>query len=372
MKNPFRLAFAAIAVLTTFAQAPAQTTTRNSQPNASPAVNQTVVSALASLPDADTLIYVNPRRILNDAAPKVVAATELTKMRATFGDLKKGIGVDPSSIDYLVLAVRFNKPSGDLSFVAPDIVAIASGDFSADSLMTIARLQLQGDARDEKYGTRTLAITRLDPIAKASQKYPLLKSFAEIAFAPLNTNTLVIGNVSYVKAAMDAADGTGRIPGNAISSLVRDPNALVSFAGSPLTAFAKSFGLLGTQTSPRDPRCETAFGNFYAAITMEGNSFNVRGAMNADNPDTARILHGLLSGLLKQAVTAVPDKDAQNLLNGLKMTTTDSEVVISAAIPESVVADMIREQSKPKVTIATSSAPQKKPVVRKRTRPRRK
>ena len=362
----------AITLVLTTAQATAQTTTLNSQPNGTAIASQNIASTLATLPEADTLIYISPRRILNDAAPRVVAPAELVKMRATFDDLKKGVGIDPSTIDHVVIAVRFNKPSGDLNFVAPDVLALATGDFSAESLMTIARLQLQDEVRDEKYGTRTLAITKIDPIAKAAGSNPLLKSFAEIAFAPLNTNTLVIGNVKYVKAAMDAADGTGRIQSSAISSLLRDANALVSAAGSPLTAFAKSFGLLGTQTTPRDPRCETAFGNFYAAITMEGNSFNIRGAMNADNPDTAQILHNLLSGLLQQAISSVPDKSTQSVLNGLKLVRSESEVVISAAIPESTVAELIRGQSSPKVIPATSSAPQKKPAVRKRTRPRRK
>jgi hypothetical protein len=371
MRHRFLFAYVALALLGIFLQATAQTTTLKSYPNASPVATQSVASTLAALPDADTLIYINPRRILNDAAPRVVAAAEVAKMRATFDDLKKGLGVDPSTIDHVVIAVRFNKPSGDLNFVPPDVLAIATGDFSADSLMTIARLQLQDEARDEKYGTRSLAVTKIDPIAKAAEKNPLFKSFSEIAFAPLNTNTLVIGNVSYVKAAMDAADGTGRIQNNAISSLLRDPNALISVAGSPLTAFAKSFGLLGTQTTPRDPRCETAFGNFYAAITMEGNSFNVRGAMNADNPDTAQILHGLLSGLLQQAISSVPDKSTQNVLNALNLLRSEREVVISAAIPQSTVAEMIREQSKPTLITVTSTAPQKKPAVRKRTRPRR-
>ena len=332
--------------------------------NASP---QNVAAALASLPEADTLIYINPRRILNDAAPKVVAPTELVKMRAVFDDLKKGLGIDPSSLDYVVVAMRFHKPSGDLSFVPPEVLAVASGDFSADSLMTIARLGMQENARDEKYGARTIAITKIDPIAAAAEKTPLLKSFSELGFAALNTNTIALGSISYLKAAMDAVDGTGRISNPAISSLVRDPDVLISAAGSPLTAFAKSFGLMGTQVTPRDPRCETTFGNFYAALTMEGNSFIVRGAMNADNPDTARIMNGLLSSLLQQAVSSVPDKATQSILNGLKLTASESEVVISAAIPESVVADLLREQAKP--AASSSSQPAKKPVVRRKRRP---
>ena len=35
----------------------------------------------------------------------------------------------------------------------------------------------------------------------------------------------------------------------ALNSLVRDPNALISFAGTPWGSFAKSFGMLGTETN---------------------------------------------------------------------------------------------------------------------------
>jgi hypothetical protein len=359
------LLFMALALIGINAQAQTTASLKTASTSAT-AVNQNVAAALANLPDADTLIYFNPRRILNDAAPRVITAAELAKMRATFDDLKKGLGVDPSSLDYVVVAMRFHKPSGDLSFVPPEVIAVVSGDFSADSLMTFARLGLQEKARDEKHGTRTMAITKIDPVAAAAEKTPLLKSYSEVGFAALNTNTIALGNIGYLKAAMDAADGTGRISSNAISSLVRDPDALLSAAGSPLVAFAKSFGLLGTQVTPRDPRCETAFGNFYAALTLEGNSFILRGAMNADNPDTARIINGLLSSLLQQAVSSVPDKSTQSVLNGLKLMASENEVVLSAAIPEAMVADLIRQQAK----TATSgpSQPAKRPAVRKKRR----
>jgi hypothetical protein len=350
--------------------ASAQLSTTNSPPALSSASSQNISSQLASLPEADALIYVNPRRILNEAAPRVMTAADLSKMRTLFDDLKKGSGVDPASIDYLVIALRFHKPAANLSFVPPEVVAVISGDFSSDSLLTLARLSLQDRLRDEKYGARTLAIMKIEPIAIAAEKNPLLKSFAEIGFAPLNANSIAVGNIGYLKAAIDAADGTGRISNNTVSSLLRDPNALASAAGSPLVSFAKSFGLLGTQTTPRDSRCDTTFGNFYTAITFDGNNFSVRGAMNADNPDTAKIINGLLSGLLQQAVTSVPDKAAQNVLNNLKLSANDNEVVLSADIPHQVVADFIREQSKPAAKV-TAESPAKAPVRKKRTVRRR-
>src|SRR5262245_53237153 len=271
------LALLTLALLV-FTQANAQTAVRADVSS----TNQNLAASLAALPEADTLIYINPRRILNDAMPRVLPASDLAELRKGLEDVKKDAGVDLSHLDYVVVALRFRKPTADLSFAPPEVMAVASGDLSADSLMTMVQLALQEKAREETHGTRKIAITKIDPIAEAAEKNPLLKSFSEVGFMALNTNTIAIGTVGYLKAAVDAANGNGRVANTAISSLVRDPNALISAAGSPLAAFAKSFGLLGTHETSRDPRCETSFGNFYAAVTQEGNAFNVRGAMNAD------------------------------------------------------------------------------------------
>jgi hypothetical protein len=366
--HPLLLLLLLSLALLVFGQATAQTTTSTVRADAN-SPNQNIAASLAALPEADTLIYLNPRRILNDAAPKVAPAKDLESMRAAFADLKKDLGVDPSTLDYIVIAVRFHKPAADLSFVPPEIIAVASGDFSADSLMTVAELGLGDKAREEKHGARKIAIAKIDPVAAAAEKTPFLKSFSEIGFAALNTNTVAVGNVGYLKAALDAADGNGRIANTAITSLIRDPNALMSAAGSPLAAFAKSFGLLGTQETPRDPRCETTFGNFYAAVTMEGNAFNVRGAMNADNPDTAKIINGLLSGVLQQVSSSLPQQE-RSVLDGLKLTNSENEVIISGTIPDTTVAELLKQQTKTTTTTSQSStnAPVKKKVMPRKRR----
>ena len=264
---------------------------------------------------------------------------ELTKMRSTFADLKKSVGVDPSSVEYLVIAVRFNKPASDLSFVAPDVMAVVGGDFSSDSLMTLGQLYLQDKVRVEKYGSKSITLMKVDPIVAEAEKNPILKPYSEIGVVPLSANSLAIGNLRYLKSAIDAADGNGRISAATLESLLRDPNALISASGAPLASFAKSFGLLGLENTSRESRCDTRFGNFYAAVTMTGTNFSLRGAMNADNPDTAKIINSLLSGLMQQGISAVPDKDAQTILQALKMTARESEIVLEADIPEKVVAD---------------------------------
>src|SRR5690349_6603549 len=75
-------------------------------------------STLAQLPEADTVIYLSPQKIFNEVAPKLMEPTEVTKMRAAFVDIKRSVGIDPSSVEYLAVAIRFNKPAADLSFAA--------------------------------------------------------------------------------------------------------------------------------------------------------------------------------------------------------------------------------------------------------------
>ena len=329
-------------------------------------VAQNSAAALANLPEADALIYVSPQRILNEAAPRVIAPAELTKMRSAFADIKKSAGVDPSAIEYLVLAVRFHKPATDLSFVAPDLMAVMGGDFSSDSLMTLAQLYLQDKARVEKHGSKSIMLMKVDPIAAQAEKTPILKPYSEIGVVPLTANSVAIGNLRYLKSAIDAAEGTGRINPLTVQSLLRDPNVLLSASGAPLAAFAKSFGMMGLENTARESRCDTQFGNFYAAVTMTGTNFSLRGAMNADNPDTAKIINTLLAALMQQGISAVPDKQAQTILQSLKMSARENEIVWEADIPEKTVADFIRSTPKPG-TEAPKAAP-KRPVRKKRTK----
>ena len=335
------------------------------------ALAQNPQAALATLPEADTLIYISPQRILNEAAPRVMDPAELAKMRGAFAELKKGAGIDPSSVEYLVMAVRFNKPASDLSFVAPDVMVVLGGDFSSDSLLTLGQLYLQDKLRVEKYGSKSITLMKVDPIAEQAEKNPILKPFSEVGVVPLTSNSLAIGNVRYLKSAIDAVDGNGRISSASLESLLRDPNALISASGAPLSSFAKSFGMMGLENTSRESRCDTHFGNFYAAVTMNGSNFSLRGAMNADNPDTAKIIQGLIWGLMQQGIDAVPDKDAQTMLKALKMSAKENEIVVEADVPDKVVAEMLKSATTPKASKPAVTAPATKPAPRRPVRKKR-
>jgi hypothetical protein len=335
------------------------------------ATTQSVLNSLSSLPEADALIYINPQRILNELVPKLLPAKDVEGMRQGFEEVRKNAGIDPGKVDYMVIAVRFKKPTAELSFQPPEFLVVTGGDFSAESLMTLARMASQGKLRDEKYADKTIGLMTIDPIVKEAEKNPFLKAFSEVGIVSLNANTIASGTPGYLRAAIDAAGGKDRINPATLNSLVRDPNALISIAGTPWRSFAKSFGMLGTETNARPPRCESNIGDFYAALTMDATNFMIRGVTNADNPDTAKILANLYSGLLHYAAGSIPDPSAQSLLKGLAITAEGDEVFLNADFPQQMVIDLIQQKMKPKAMEATAAKPSVKHVVRRRRTRRR-
>jgi hypothetical protein len=328
----------------------------NSTANTNNLTTTQVQGSLASLPEADLLIYINPQRIINEVVPKLLPAKDVDEMRKSFEDVKKQVGVDPARVEYIVLAVRFKKPTADLNFQPPEFMVMAGGDFSAEALMGLARMATDGKLREEKYGTRTLGLMTIDPLVKEAEKNPLLKSLTEMGIVTLNGNTIAVGTPSYLRAAADASDGKERISAATLNSLIRDTNALVSIAGTPWHSFAKSFGMLGTETNARAARCESSIGNLYAAITMDATNFMVRGAMNADNPDTAKIFSNLYSGMLSYAASSIPDASTQTMLKGLAITAEGDEVMLRADFPQAMVVQMLQQQFSPKKEAASSSS----------------
>jgi hypothetical protein len=91
---------------------------------------------------------------------------------------------------------------------------------------------------------------------------------------------------------------------------------------------------------------------------MDATNFMVRGAMNADNPDTAKIFSNLYSGLLRYATSSIPDPSAQTMLKGLAITAEGNEVMLRADFPQQMVLDLINKQMNPKKEeAAVSEAP---------------
>jgi hypothetical protein len=347
--------------------------TVNPQPvtTASAPAPQGVIASLSNLPEADVLIFINPQRILNEVVPKVMPAKDVEEMRKGFEMAKQMAGVDPTKVDYIVLAIRVKKPTGDLNFQPPEIMAVASGDFSSEALMTLARMASQGKLRDQKYGNKTLGLMTIDPLVKEAEKNPILKSFTEVGVVTLTPNSIAVGSPSYLRAAVDAGEGKDRITAETLNSLVRDSNALISIAGRPFYAFGKAFGMHGTEVTARAPKCDTRLGDFYASVTMDATNFMLRGAVNEDNPDTAKIFSNLFSGMLRFALSNIKDPAMQSLANNIAIAAEGDEVIVRADLPQQMVIEMVKKAMAPAPKKAEPAAPEKPKTPVRRRRPRR-
>ena len=366
------LAVPALAVGQQTSTGPAVTVNPQPVTTSSAPAPQNVIASLSNLPEADVLFFINPQRILNEVVPKVLPAKDVEEMRKGFEMAKQMAGVDPTKVDYIVLAVRVKKPTGDLNFQAPEIMAVASGDFSSEALMTLARMASQGKLRDQKYGNKTLGLMTIDPIVKEAEKNPILKSFTEVGVVTLTPNSIAVGSPSYLRAAIDAGEGKDRITTETLNSLVRDSNALVSIAGRPFYAFGKAFGMHGTEVTARAPKCDTRLGDFYAAVTMDATNFMLRGAVNEDNPDTAKIFSNLFSGMLRFALSNTKDPAVLSLANNIAIAAEGDEVTVRADLPQQMVIEMVKKAMAPAPKKVEPAAPvkPKTPVRRRRTRRR--
>jgi hypothetical protein len=103
---------------------------------------------------------------------------------------------------------------------------------------------------------------------------------------------------------------------------------------------------------------------------MDETNFMIRGVTNADNPDTAKIIANLYTGLLRYATSSIPDPSAQSVLKSLAITAEGDEVLTRADFPQQMVIDLIQQKMKPKAK-ATGEGRPVKPVVKKRRARRR-
>ena len=85
------------------------------------------------------------------------------------------------------------------------------GDFNADALVSLAHVAANGKLRDEKYGSKTIGLMTIDPIAEQAEKNPLLKPLSDIGIVAVSPNTLLIGSPPYLRAAIDSSTSTKRI-----------------------------------------------------------------------------------------------------------------------------------------------------------------
>ena len=313
---------------------------------------QSRIESLSTLPESDVVLNVNVARIMNEAMPRLMPEKDLSDLRSGMDFIKNFTTIDLRNVELAMVALRFNKLSSGITLPIPDAMFITRGDFDAKAVIGLATKMLEGKLREEKFGDHNLYLYKVSDISKDANLALFGAAFSEIAITSLDASTLAVGNTNYIKAALDAADGRGRIKPEMIASLMREPTSLISATGSPLVALAKSLGLRMAES--RDPNCMTRFGEFYMSLAMADDVFRINGAMNADNPETARLLKNMISGLMQQGKSSLSDKQAQSIVDDVKLSVEGDEIMIASSITQEMATRFIREMLAPKPPAKTA------------------
>jgi hypothetical protein len=322
-----------------------------------------VRAALASFPDSQVVLFVNTHRLVNEALPRVMQPADYQKLL----DAAQRGGLDPRALEYTAVGVRFTGPSGSV----PEFVAVARGGFNADALLAIGRLALASQnisARQESYGSKTIEIFDAGTFAKMAGQNPALPGMpsTEVGVAALDAGTLVAGSPAYVRAAIDAAQGRGGLKSSTIDLATRDPQTVVSLTADippSLSDTVHKFGLAGNQELDE---MLSWMKQLSLSGGMNATDFTLGMTLLTDAPEHASAFNGLarmglvaLQSELDQQAAKATGKDADNaraLLGVLKTVvnkTEGSTLVITASIPQTTVAQLVKQQTAKPATATT-------------------
>ncbi len=167
---------------------------------------------VAMLPASDGVATFDVKRFFNDALPKVLSANQplLRQVMAHVSEMESKTGVDLRKFEQV--AVGFTTKTNSKNSLDVDPVAIARGNFSADSLINTAKTAAQGKFREEKFGDRNLVIFPAKEAAKKNVPAAAIPAGGgevvdtvidgmpeEIAVTSLDSTTLVVGSVERVR-----------------------------------------------------------------------------------------------------------------------------------------------------------------------------
>ena len=200
----------------------AQTRSRHSAPAAS--------GLMSSLPVSDAVVHVKVKQLLNEAMPQILASnpTKLSEVTASIEKFKDRTGLDMRMFQEIALGVKFTYPAEGIT--KAQTVAVANGSFSSAAMVAAGRVATNGKYREEKYHDKTIYVFTIDETIRLLGFFDI--RITELAAAPLDANTLALGDQAGVRAAIDAGRNRKNTNAELIALASRDPNAIIGFGAN--------------------------------------------------------------------------------------------------------------------------------------------
>jgi len=166
---------------------------------------------------------------------------------------------------------------------------------------------------------------------------------SELAVCGLDSNTLAIGDLGTVRAAIDAGK-KGRASADLITLASRDPNAVIGFGANVPSALLANLNV-GNDTVAKDAK---SIRQIYGSLGSIENDLSLLLVARTETTDAAKNLGDTVEGLKQLGGILVtrmqqPRKAlAQNALDNLKITTRGNEVEIRTRVDAASLASVIK------------------------------
>jgi hypothetical protein len=288
------------------------------------------------LPASDGIMLIDAKRLLAELLPRALAddPSRLAQVNADIDSFKTRTGVDLRSFNQVAVSMRYAQPSPGITRL--ESVALANGKFDSGAIVAAGRLASEGKYREETYQGKRIFIFNLNERVKVLGLFHIKVN--DLAISAIDSNTLALGSVERVRAAIDAARGTAA-PGNneLIALATRDRNAVVGFGAnlSPNVMRNLDFG------NDEIAKNVSSIRQTYGSIGTVPNGFSILTVARTEKTDQARDLGDMLGGLKQlgsmwaATLPSAKRKLAQTAIDNLKITTQNNELKLSMELAQS-------------------------------------
>jgi hypothetical protein len=203
--------------------------------------------------------------------------------------------------------------------------------------------------------------------------------YKEIAVTALDSQTLVAGVPSFVRAAVDAAGGRGGLRASLVDLAAHDPNALWSLTVEMPPNLAEYLRKTGAPTNAEADQMIGWVKQVSLANGMDAVNYTLSAAVQTDAPEHASAFSGMIRMGLLAAQTALSQEAAKqtpkhkdyaktraalNALQGLVNRTEGNKLLLGISVPQTTVNALVKQE------MAKPAPP--KPAAKPRPRARRK
>ena len=312
----------------------AQTRNRNTARPAAP-------NLMSSLPDSDAVAQVKVKQLLNEAMPRMLAnnPVKLSEINASIDKFKDRTGLDPRMFQHLALGVRFTYPSEGVTKART--VALANGSFSAAAMMAAGRVASNGKYREEKYRDKTIYIFTLDENIKLLGIFDV--TIGELAAAPLDANTLALGDPDGVRAAIDVPRNRKNANAELIALANHDPNAIIGFGANMSEQLIENLDI-GNAPIATDLK---SLRQVYGSVGTTATDLQLFLAARAVNATAAKSLGDTLEGLklfgaaMVGRLSGAKGVLAKSALSNMKIVADANELQIRTSVAQAEVGPLL-------------------------------